>query len=460
MPATISCSCSAATTSRSDGPRPRRWFGAASRALATAGLVLAAGFAAAAPVDEIRALLARGDAKGAYERAKRYPDLLGEPAFDYHFGIAAIDAGHPAEGTLALERYVITYPNDRTARLELARGYFVAGDDVRAREEFEGVMKTDPPPLVRANVDGYLAALRQRESRHRTTLAFFAEAGAGYDTNVNGGVGSANVTLPIGPVIVQAAGVKRGDGFLAAAGGLQLNIPVTPDIGAFVAVSGDTKNHFSEDAFDLRSMAIAGGGTYRRQRDLFRVTATAGTLLLDNTRFRDLHGLTAEWQRQLAPATLLNAVGSYAQLGYTGGNAARDADLYSLGIGLRQGLVAPWDPVVSGMVNVGRERNRRSRDDLARDFYGLRAGAQGRPTDRLELSAAATLLRSEYLEADGFLGSTRRDWYTALELTAAWTLTREWSLRGELVTSRNASSVALYEYTRDLALVKLRYETR
>ena len=66
-------------------------------ALGVIALVLFAGVAAdasATPVDEIKALLARGDAKGAYARAKRYPDLLGEPAFDYHFGIAAVDAGH------------------------------------------------------------------------------------------------------------------------------------------------------------------------------------------------------------------------------------------------------------------------------------------------------------------------------------------------------------------------------
>lgn len=458
MPVMTSSSCSGAISSRPDRRHPRRWLGAVSLALALLAGVPAD--AAATPVDEIKALLARGDAKGAYARAKRYPDLLGEPAFDYHFGIAAVDAGHAAEGTLALERYVITYPDDRTARLELARAYFAAGDNARSREEFEAITKTDPPPAVRANVDGYLNAIRQRESRTRTTLAFFAEGGIGYDSNVNGGVGSANVTLPIGPVIVQPAGVKRGDAFLMAAGGLQINMPVTPAVSAFVAMSGDTKNHFAEDAFDLRSLAFAGGGTLRRQRDFYRVTASAGSLLLDDTRFRDIRGLTAEWQRQMAPSTLVSLVGTYAQLAYTGGNAARDADLYSVGVGARHGLAAPWDPVVSGMVNVGRERNRQNRDDLGRDFYGLRLGLQGSPSDRVEVSAAASLQRSEYLDADAFLGSTRRDWYAALEVGAGLKLTREWTLRGELLTSRNSSNVALYEYRRDVALVKLRYDAR
>ena len=100
----------------------------------------------AAPADDIQALLAKGDAKAAYALAKKHPDQLGRPGFDFYFGIAAIDSGHAGEGVLALERYVITFPNNLEARLELARGYFVLGENQRAREEFSGVLKANPPP--------------------------------------------------------------------------------------------------------------------------------------------------------------------------------------------------------------------------------------------------------------------------------------------------------------------------
>src|SRR5689334_22011856 len=107
------------------------------------GLALACAQAAlAAPADDIKALIDKGDSKAAYELGRNFPDQLGDPAFDFFFGVAAIDSGHAGEGVLALERYVINFPDNHNARLELARGYFVMGDNQRARDEFDNVLKT------------------------------------------------------------------------------------------------------------------------------------------------------------------------------------------------------------------------------------------------------------------------------------------------------------------------------
>jgi hypothetical protein len=55
-----------------------------------------------APADDVKALLGKGDAKAAYALAKKHPSELGKPAFDFYFGVAAIDSGHAGEGVLAL----------------------------------------------------------------------------------------------------------------------------------------------------------------------------------------------------------------------------------------------------------------------------------------------------------------------------------------------------------------------
>ncbi len=160
----------------------------------------------AAPADEVKALLDKGNAAAAYALGKNHPDQLGNPQFDFYFGVAAIDSGHAGEGVLALERYVINFPNNVNARLELARGYFVMGDDLRAREEFNAVLTAKPPAPVVANIERFLDALRSRESTYRTTTGLFVEAGFGYDSNVNGGVGSANINLPVfGNVLIGQA---------------------------------------------------------------------------------------------------------------------------------------------------------------------------------------------------------------------------------------------------------------
>ena len=52
-----------------------------------------------------------------------------------------VDSGHAGEGVLALERYLLQFPGNTAARVELARAYFVLGEYVRAREEFENVLR-------------------------------------------------------------------------------------------------------------------------------------------------------------------------------------------------------------------------------------------------------------------------------------------------------------------------------
>src|SRR3990170_4348222 len=87
-------------------------------------LVFFAQAALAAPAEDLRALLEQGRSGDAYALGRQHPEELGKPEFDFYFGISAVDSGHAGEGVLALERYVIQFPGNDRARLELARGYF------------------------------------------------------------------------------------------------------------------------------------------------------------------------------------------------------------------------------------------------------------------------------------------------------------------------------------------------
>src|SRR3954469_8746323 len=102
---------------------------------------LAAAGAYAAPADDLKSLVEQGKSKEAYELGSQHPEQLGNPDFDFFFGMAATDAGHAGEGVLALERYLVRFPDVPAARVELARAYFVLGEDARAREEFQNVLR-------------------------------------------------------------------------------------------------------------------------------------------------------------------------------------------------------------------------------------------------------------------------------------------------------------------------------
>ncbi|MGH8764878.1 MAG: hypothetical protein ACRET8_04115, partial [Burkholderiales bacterium] len=219
----------------------------------------------AAPADELKALLDQRNPKDAYELAKQNPGEIGNPAFDFFFGIAAVDSGHAGEGVLALERYVVNFPGNLQGRLELARGYFVLGEDARAREEFNGVLKANPPPDVRANIERFINALDARQSSYRTTTGVYAEIGYGHDTNVNGGVGSSGIVVPVfGNVRVAPVGVQIKADFTSFALGGEVIHPLAPGLAVFAngRVDGKFNNGGLASQFDQDSGLLNGGLTY------------------------------------------------------------------------------------------------------------------------------------------------------------------------------------------------------
>ncbi len=127
------------------------------------------------PTAQLRALVESGRSAQAYERYCRVERDF--PQRDLWCGIVLVDIGRVGEAVIALERYVLTNPDDARGRLELARAYYHAGDDVRARTEFEAVQAMKPPADVQVGINRYLDALFQRESLYRLRTLLYVEAG-------------------------------------------------------------------------------------------------------------------------------------------------------------------------------------------------------------------------------------------------------------------------------------------
>lgn len=417
------------------------------------------GALAAAPADDIKALLDKGDARGAYELARKHPGELGNPAFDFYFGVAAIDSGRAGEGVLALERYLANFPGNLQARLELARGYFILGEDLRAREEFNEILKAKPPAPVVANIDRYLDAIRARESAYRTTAGAFIEIGGGYDSNINGGVGSANIIVPnLGQITVAPGGVETGASFGQATVGVNLVHPIAPGFALFGSLGADYRAYNNHDEFNQNNYGILGGMSYLRENDLFRISASYNTLDVNNDRFRNVTAATGEWTHQLDELQALTGFVQYAELDYQGVNDVRDSHLYGVGAGYRRAFIAPGAPLLSLSASYAKEDNRKHFDELSRDIWSARAAVGVTPAPKWALSLGATYQYSAYDAEIPLLATTRRDTYYAADVTASYAFTRSFSAHLEGLASKNDSNIELFEYRRDVAALKFRYD--
>ena len=409
--------------------------------------------------DDVKALVEAGKSAEAYRLGASNPQNLGNPGFDFYFGIAAIDAGHAGQGVLALERFLLNFPENDRARLELARGYFVLQEDARAREELEAVRAKSPPAEVIATIDRYLEAIRAREGRFKTTSRFYVEAGIGSDSNVNGGVGNPDVTLPVlGNVTVSAAGTRRGDMFSYLGTGGQVVKPVAAGVSVFGAVDASLKTNSAAHAFDQQTLNLAGGASLLRDKDLFRATFSHGVVDVESDRFRTATGAGGEWHRQLSELRTVSTVAQYATLAYPGANQVRNARVSGIGVGLREGFVARWQPIVSGSMNYSEERNTEGRPDLSRNVFAGRVGLNLSPDPKWGLSAAYTYNDGRYRAADPILLQSRHDKQTAVELAAIYLYSMQLSVRAELFWTDNRSNLALYQFDRTMATFKVRYE--
>jgi hypothetical protein len=428
-------------------------------------LAAASGPALAAPADEIRKLLEQGRAADAYALGAKNPGELGKPDFDFWFGIAAIDTGNAGEGVLALERYIVQFPDNDRARLELARGYFVLGELLRAREEFEAVSRKKPPPAVQATIDRFLDSIRAQESRYTTTASGYLEIGGGYDSNVNSGVGNAIIQVPtLGAVQLAAAGVKSSDGFLHLGAGGQFSQPIAPGVALLGGVNYEGKLHGSkfDQQFDQYTLGGFGGVSVLRDKDLYRLTGSYAQLAVDYRRFREVAALGAEWHRQFDELNTGSLFGQFAKLDYPA-SPVRDAEFYGLGVGWRRAFIGAIQPVFQLQGLIGKEDNQASspsRPDLSRDIYTLRGGVSITPAPQWGASVGANYTRSRFKGPDPLFLATRDDDYYGLELGASYRWTKDITLRADYLHSENSSNIALYDYKRDVVTFRLRYEFR
>src|SRR4051812_24813707 len=152
-------------------------------------LALAAHDACADPqvLGQARALLAAGNAKGAYEMLAPLQDkLTGQPEFDYLLGVASLDAGRLEEAIVAFERVLAMMPNHAGAQMDLARAYYAAGSFDLAEAAFVRLRASNPPTAAQEAINRYLDAIQVRKQQTQAGWTGFGELGLGYDSNITG----------------------------------------------------------------------------------------------------------------------------------------------------------------------------------------------------------------------------------------------------------------------------------
>lgn len=433
------------------------------RAVSAIVLLLACSSSLAQAPDALATLRRLVDAGGyeqAYQLGREHNDWKGNPHFDFLFGVAAINSSHIPEGLLALERHLAAVPANDRARLELAKGYFELGDFGRSRQEFEFVLRYNPPEEVRANIQRYLDGMRTRDSAAlRATSRAYLEAGLGYDSNVNSGTYITQIPFFNGivDIVPGSSALAVGAAYWQARGGGQIMRRVSPSLAVFAGGDLEFKRQPAAAAFDTTNAGGYLGFSVLRGATLYRLSLADSVLFVDDDKYRNTLSLTGEAQYSLGNDYTLHGVAQYAELGHADDNAIRDSKLTTLGIGARKTLQTAWRPGLGLQFAYSREDNLEKSDDLSRGQYAIRLTLSASPVDRLGVNAGVGWQRGRYNALDYPFGSTREDTMWQADLGANYALTPHWTLRAEYQWTDNRSNQALYSFKRELFGFKTQY---
>lgn len=417
-----------------------------------------------ADLQKAQELMNQGRPRDAFALLDPLEDArAGDVEFDYLLGISALDSGRADRATLAFERVLAVNPNFAGARLDMARALFQLGDLPRARTEFETVLGQNPPDQARSVIAQYLDAIEKAEKAKNRRVSGYLEFAVGKDDNVNNSTSIGTINVPaLGnlPFTLSPTNVKTGDNFKTLAGGIDFAYQMQPNFGFFAGADIRERWNFTQDRFNSANRDLRAGVAIGETSNQLRLRFDTGWADLDNRLSRTVNGISADWRYMINPANQLNAFSAYSRNRFTDPAVAVNSfDSTLSGVGLTH-IVADGKGALFGSYFFGDERDTDHRADGAKVLDGFRLGGQAALREDLDLFAVASTQRGHYGRENATFLTLRSDDQNDVVIGMNWRFAKDWTLRPQVLQSKNKSNISIYEYKRTEFSVAVRYDFR
>ena len=425
---------------------------------------------AAAAEDELLARAQRlvEQQKGAEAYALLQPQAearAGDPAFDYVFGVAALDAGKLVEAAFALERVLDVQPDNALARAELGRTYYEMGENDAARKEFERVKGQQIPPDFQLTLDRYLSAIDARFEKSRTRYQVYIETGVGYDSNVNSATDARNVVLPaLGSLTfnLDANAQEQDSAIWTINAGVTFTSPLDRGFSLFGGIDlnhraalEDTTCRTAKGDTTCSTQSATGslGVQYEQGRNKYRLSGQAQRFYVGSDENQDYAGGNAQWIHTLGNRDQVSAFAQGAAIRFPG-QEIRDVNRFTGGLGWGHIFAARGTPVLFASIFGGTERETEDNArGVGRNLAGARLGGEVSVNKRTKAFATFDYQGSWYDSPTPGFVKDREDDYFRAGAGMRYAITRLISVRPEVSYTVNDSNTAIVDYDRWQAML-------
>ena len=357
----------------------------------------------------------------------------------------------------AFRKMLIADPGLVRVRLELARAFFLKGEDSLATRHFEMVLAGKPPAGVALNVNRFLAQIRARK---RWTMRVGVALAP--DTNLGASSGEEIIWIPVAGqrlpfTLDQPAQESSGIGIVAWAGG-EYQYPLAPDWR--LRAGGDlSRREYRNDEFDRMTL-----GAHVGPRWLIGSATEASLLLVarqswisDEADHRDL-GIRVEAKQRLTARMTAHAQVSRLERRYEERDQF-DGPLTNISIGAGHAL----SPTLRADMAVGLAFEKPEAKRQQNESRWMQLGFTAALPWGFTVGASGTLRWADY-EGNWFPftedGSPRRDLTRSLRFNA---YNRGFTVQGfspqvSVVREDRTSNAQLHDYERtsgELRFVRL-----
>ncbi len=377
---------------------------------------------------------------------------IGDIAYDYALGRAALHAGWPDRATIAFSRVLALDPGHAGARIDSGRAYLALGNRAQAAAAFEALLALDPPPAISAQLLVYLGQARGERGAGVAVRGYLSLA-AGTSSNVNQAPGQGSIFVPGLPGVVQLANqnVRKDDSFASLGGGIEFAAPLRGRLSLIGSGEFLARANAHESAFDVGGGGGGLGLAWAGEQYLVRGQLQLLRNTLGGNTSRDVKALSLDVSETATPAP--GAFGVLLGFLYLGSYRhpseelrVYDADFLNAGAGVTTRFNEKSTVSVVLLTSYDQDQGGNPSGDRA--GFGGRLAWERILGPKVKLAAVASLVRSRYKVFDEIFLTERKDTRGDLELILRYELAPKFEARLGALRSVQDSNIPIYEYAR------------